>query len=373
MIDNIQVDTQEIGYHLAFFVGVWYMESILVTGGAGFIGSHFVDCLLDTHPDCHVTVLDKLSYAGKRENLCRAMKLHGNRLTFVEGDVLNLCFDRQLLAGCDAVVHFAAESHVERSTEEPLLFANNNTSGTVTLLEAARLEGVQRLLLISSVEVYGSRPKGARPSREEDLPGAPSPYAASKAAAEILARAYRQTYGLPVIITRSSNNFGPRQHQEKQLPAFISAALQGKPLLVHGDGGHIRQWLYVEDHCHALDLILHAAPSLVDGEIFNIGAGPTAERTTLQNARAVLDRTGSRSELQYLPDRQPTIRRLAVDSTKLEQRLGWRPQISFEAGLERTIAYYREKALQEPAKALHAPSTEEASTFFEEEAIPVGC
>jgi dTDP-glucose 4,6-dehydratase len=347
------------------------MRSIVVTGGAGFIGSHFVDYLLDTHSNCHVTVLDKLSYAGKRENLYRAMQLHGNRLRFVEGDVRNLYFGRQLLAECDAVVHFAAESHVERSTEEPLLFANNNTSGAVTLLEAARLEKVQRFLLISSVEVYGSRPDGDRPSREEDLPGAPSPYAASKAAAEIWASAYRQTYGLPVIITRSSNNYGPRQHQEKQLPAFISAALRGKPLWVQGDGGHIRQWLYIEDHCRALDLILHANASLVEGEIFNIGAGPAAERTTLQNARAVLDRTGSRSEMRYLPDRQPTIRRLAVDSTKLEQRLGWKPQISFDAGLERTIAYYQEKISQEAADLLHAPSSEEAA--FLEAALAVGC
>ena len=348
------------------------MESILVTGGAGFIGSHFVDYLLDTRPDCHVTVLDKLSYAGKRENLCRAMTLHRDRLKFVEGDVRNLYFSRRLLGSCDTVVHFAAESHVERSTEEPLLFANNNTSGTVTLLEAAQRERVQRFLLISSVEVYGSRPEGDRPSREEDLPTAPSPYAASKAAAESWASAYRQTYGLPVIITRSSNNFGPRQHQEKQLPAFISAALQGKPLWVQGDGGHIRQWLYVEDHCRALDLILHAEASLVVGEIFNIGAGPTAERTTLQNARTVLERTGNRSEVRFTPDRQPTIRRLALDAAKLEQRLGWRPQISFEAGLERTIAYYQEKASQAKAKPVHAPSTQEEPTLFEE-AIPVGC
>ena len=342
------------------------MQSILITGGAGFIGSHFVDYLLDAHPDCHVTVLDKLSYAGRRENLCRAMKLYGDRLTFVEGDVRNLYFSRRLLSSCDAVVHFAAESHVERSTEEPLLFANNNTSGTVTLLEAARLERVQRFLLISSVEVYGSRPEGDRPSREEDLPGAPSPYAASKAAAEIWASAYHQTYGLPVIITRSSNNYGPRQHREKQLPAFISAALQGKPLLVQGDGGHIRQWLYVEDHCRALDLILHAETSLVEGEIFNIGAGPTAERTTLQNARAVLDRIGSRSELRFTPDRQPTIRRLALDSTRLEQRLGWRPQVSFDVGLDRAIAYYQEKIAQHQAKLLPASSPEE-------EPIPIGC
>ncbi len=348
------------------------MESILITGGAGFIGSHFVDYLLEAHPRYHVTVLDKLSYAGKRENLCRAMQLYGDRLNFVEGDVRNLYFGRRLLSGYDAVVHFAAESHVERSTEEPLLFANNNTSGTVTLLEAARLEKVQRFLLISSVEVYGSRPEGDRPSREDDLPGAPSPYAASKAAAEIWASAYRQTYGLPVIITRSSNNYGPRQHQEKQLPAFISAALQGKPLWVQGDGGHIRQWLYVEDHCRALDLILHADASLVEGEIFNIGAGPAAERTTLQNARAVLDRTRSRSEIRYLPDRQPTIRRLAVDSTKLEQRLGWRPQVSFDVGLERTIAYYQAQCCQETAERLRASSPQAEPASFEE-ILPVGC
>ncbi len=317
------------------------MRCILVTGGAGFIGSHFVDLLLATYFDYRVVVLDKLTYAGNRENLRDAFG--SDRLKFVRGDVRDLELDRSLLRTyhCDAVVHFAAESHVERSTENPLLFASTNATGTITLLEAARLEGgVKRFLLVSSIEVYGPCAEFGSPWREEDRIDPPTPYAAAKASAEHWAFAYWKSYGLPTIISRSCNNYGPRQYPEKQLPTFISAARQGKPLPVYGEGKPLRQWLYVEDHCRALDLLLHADEEQVVGEIFNIG-GPDAERTALDNARAVLKHFGKGEEaLHFVPDRVPSIRRLALDASKLKQRLGWKPQVCFDEGLERTLAFY---------------------------------
>lgn len=349
------------------FLGVC-MQSILVTGGAGFIGSHFVDYILATYPECRVVVLDKLTYAGKKANLAEAMLWGQDRLKFVEGDAADLALNRWVFQAyhCDAVVHFAAESHVVRSTEHPLSFFSNNINSTAMLLEAARFAGVQQFLLISTVEVYGSCSMSQKPWQETDPIRATTPYAASKIAAESLALAYWQSYGLPVVVTRSCNNYGPRQHEEKQLPDLISMALSGGPLRLQGDGKHLRQWLYVEDHCRALDLLLHADASQVAGEIFNIGSGPDGERTTLENVDAVLAGLGLSCPIHFGPDRQPTIRRLAVDSTKLEQRLGWRPQISFGEGLERTLAYYREKACQEQAHLSHTPSSKE-------ELVPIGC
>lgn len=317
------------------------MRCILVTGGAGFIGSHFVDLLLATYPDYRVVVLDKLTYAGNTDNLRDAFA--SDRLEFVRGDVRDLESDCALLRTyhCDAVVHFAAESHVERSTEEPLLFASTNADGTAILLEAVRRVGsVQRFLFVSSVEVYGSCAELGRPWREEDRIDPPTPYAAAKASAEHWAFAYWQSYGLPTVISRSCNNYGPRQYPEKQLPTFISAARQGKPLPVYGEGKHLRQWLYVEDHCRALDLLLHADERQVVGEIFNVGS-PDAERTALQNARAVLKRFGRGEDaICFTPNRVPSIPRLALDASKLEWRLGWKPQIGFDDGLERTLAFY---------------------------------
>ncbi len=318
------------------------MRCVLVTGGAGFIGSHFVDFLLNTHPDYRIVVLDKLTYAGNRENLRDAFA--SGRLEFVQGDVRDLELDRSLLRTyhCEVVAHLAAESHVETSTQEPLLFARSNSDGTAVLLEAARLEGgVQRFLLVSSVEVYGSCAERGQPWREDDPIYPPTPYAAAKAAAEHWAFAYWKSYDLPVVISRCANNYGPRQHPEKQLPAFISAARQGRPLWVHGDGRHLRQWLYVEDHCRALDLLLHADERQVVGQIFNIGGGPETERTTYENARTVLKRFGRGEEALYFSsDRVPSIRRLALDASKLKQRLGWKPQVCFDEGLERTLAFY---------------------------------
>jgi dTDP-glucose 4,6-dehydratase len=321
------------------------MRTLLVTGGAGFIGSHFVDYTLAAHRDYHVVVLDKLTYAGKRSNLREAEATAGDRLTFVQGEVGDMELVRQLLRDCDQVVHFASESHVVRSTQDPLLFARNNMNSTALLLEAARLQGVRRFLLISTVEVYGSCHERLTASREDDLVKPSTPYSAAKVAAESWAAAYWQSYGLPVVITRSCNNYGPRQHEEKQLPDLIAMALRDEPLRLQGDGRHVRQWLYVEDHCRALDALLHADEHLVAGEIFNIGGGPGAERTTVENAHAVLERLGKRLPILYGPDRVPSIRRLALDSSKLERLLDWEPQVSFEEGLERTLAFYARKPM----------------------------
>ena len=330
------------------------MRSIVVTGGAGFIGSHFVESILTSHPDYRVIVLDKLTYAGKRSNLRNAEALAGDRLTFVRGDVGDLELDLHVLRGCDLVIHFASESHVERSTRDPLLFARNNSNNTAILLEAARLERVKRFLLVSTVEVYGSCDAQGAPWREGNPLNASTPYAASKISAEAWAAAYWQSYDLPIIITRSCNNYGTRQHPEKQLPDLISMALRGEPLRLQGDGQHLRQWLYVTDHCRALDMLLHADERLVIGETFNIGPGPEGERTTLQNAHAILEYLGKDLEITFGPDRVPSIRRLALDASKLEQRLGWKPQVSFAEGLERTIAFYHREAIRPPSATIPA-------------------
>jgi dTDP-glucose 4,6-dehydratase len=329
------------------------MRSILVTGGAGFIGSHFVDFILAAHRDYHVFVLDKLTYAGRRSNLHQAESAAGDRLTFVQGDAGDTEIGCRLLRECDLVVHFASESHVVRSTQDPMLFARNNANNTALLLEATRQQGVKRFLLVSSVEVYGSSHQRVAPSREDDLVNPSTPYAAAKVAVEAWASAYWQSYGLPVVVTRSCNNYGPRQHEEKQLPDVITMARRGGPIRLQGDGGHVRQWMYVTDHCRALDLLLHADERLVVGETFNIGTGPGGERTTLQNAHAVLERLGKRCDITFGPDRVPSIRRLALDSSKLEKRLGWKPLVSFDEGLDRTLAFY----CPEYVSRAHAPVT----------------
>ncbi len=341
------------------------MRSMLVTGGAGFIGSHYLSLMLAAYPDYRVVVLDKLTYAANKAYLSQAMEAAPGRLEVVEGDLARENFAEWLLGEyhCDVVVHFAAESHVERSVENPMLFWNSNAQGSARLLEAARRKKVKRFLFVSSVEVYGPQAEGDPLWREEDMIRPSTPYAAAKAAAERWAFAYWKSYDLPIVITRCCNNYGPRQHTEKQLPAFITAALSDKPLLVHGDGKHLRQWLYVEDHCRALDMLLHADENKVLGEIFNIGGGPQAERTTLQNAEAVLARLGKAGQMISVPDRVPSIRRLALDSSKLEQRLGWKPLVSFEEGLERTLAFYathfsQDEAAAFQAKAQHATTPE---------------
>src|SRR5579885_2112360 len=264
---------------------------ILVTGGAGFIGSNFIHILLAEYPTYEVVILDKLTYAGNLANLSSV--LSRKNCTFLQGDITDRAAVEEVMRGCQAVVHFAAETHVDRSILTPDVFLTTNVMGTFTLLEAARACGIARFIQISTDEVYGNAlsPEGvSRPSLETDAQRPMSPYAASKAAADSLAYSYWTTYRLPVVITRCGNNYGPYQYPEKQLPLFILNALNNRPLPVYGDGQHTRDWIHVRDHCAALDAILHAPPEQTYGQIYNIGA--ENERSILQNAEAVLDILG---------------------------------------------------------------------------------
>ena len=317
---------------------------VLVTGGAGFIGSNFVQYFLAHHPDYEVVVLDKLTYASNLVNLSPVS--HLTKYSFVQGDICDPSIVTQAMTACDAVVNFAAETHVDRSIMHPETFLHTNIQGTYVLLEVARQLQVRRFIQVSTDEVYGNAlsPEGiSRPSLETDALMPLSPYAASKAASDRLAYSYWVTYGLSVVITRSSNNYGPFQYPEKQLPLFILNALEGYPLPIYGDGQHSRDWTHVSDHASAIDLLLHADVTKVNGEVFNIGTNE--ERTTLQNATCVLDILGrSHNLLRFVPDRLGHVRRHAVDSSKLRQVLGWQPCITFSDGIVRTIHWYRENS-----------------------------
>ena len=326
------------------------IRTLLVTGGAGFIGSNFVHHIRRTHPDWRVVVLDKLTYAGNEANL--AALRDDPDLAFIRGDICDRADVERAFetlgdgVGCDAVLNFAAETHVDRSILDPGAFVRTDVEGTYTLLEAARDRGVARFIQISTDEVYGNAaaPGGeSRPSRETDALMPLSPYAASKAGADRLAFSYWATYGLPVVVTRCANNYGPYQYPEKQLPLFITNALHDRPLPVYGDGANTRDWIHVSDHCAALEAILLAPAERVDGEVFNVGADE--ERSVLDNARLVLELLGKpESLIQLVPDRLGHVRRHAVDSTRLRERLGWRPTIRFRAGLAETVAWYQTHA-----------------------------
>ncbi|GCE31075.1 dTDP-glucose 4,6-dehydratase [Dictyobacter alpinus] len=314
---------------------------ILVTGGAGFIGSNFVRHLLDHYPSDDILVFDLLTYAGNLANLPSLPSTA--RLSFIHGDICDEQTVAQTMAGCDAVVHFAAETHVDRSLLNARDFMATNVQGTYILLEAARKHHIQRFLYISTDEVYGNAcsPTGtSRPSQETDTLRPLSPYAASKAGADTLAFSYWASYGLPVIITRSSNNYGPYQYPEKQLPLFILNALEDRPLPIYGDGQHSRDWIHVYDHVAALSLLLHQSESNMDGEIFNVGAHQ--ERTTLENATLVLKSLEkSPEQISFVQDRLGHVRRHAVDTTKISQQVGWQAKISFEEGIKQTIEWYQ--------------------------------
>ncbi len=310
------------------------MRKVLITGGAGFIGSNFIRFLLD-RTGMHVTVLDKLTYAGNLENLA-GLDATG-RFEFVRGSIC----DRELVEklfrrGLDAVLNFAAESHVDRSILRPASFIETNIIGTEVLLEAARRWKTPLFVQISTDEVYGSRLEG---SFTEASPLAPSsPYSASKASADLLVQAYAKTYGLNAIITRSSNNYGPYQFPEKLIPLLISNALRGLPLPIYGDGLYVRDWIYVLDHCRALLAILERGRP---GEIYNIGA--RSERTNLEIARIILSKLGlDESLIEFVEDRPGHDRRYSLDPSKIESELGWRPDVSLEQGLELTIRWYQE-------------------------------
>lgn len=317
-------------------------RNVFVTGGAGFIGSNFVFHLLKTLPDVHVKVYDNLTYAGNEENLER---VKGNpRFSLVKGDICDMQAVRRAMLDCNMVVHFAAETHVDRSILGRDPFIHTNIQGTVTLLEAAQELGIERFLHVSTVEVYGNTAPSVSPRHQfsENDPLNPlSPYASSKAAADRLAYSYWTTFKLPVVITRCVNNYGPYQYPEKQIPLFITNALQGRPLPVHGDGKSTRNWIHVEDHCRALLAMLDAPAEIVVGEVFNIGTDE--ERSVIDNAKAIkrlLPESHPYSPIVHVEDRKGAVHRLAVDSTKLCERLGWVPQISFEDGLASTVQWY---------------------------------
>jgi dTDP-glucose 4,6-dehydratase len=312
----------------------------LVTGGAGFIGSNFVRYFLDNHTEDRVIVLDAFTYAGNIRNL--ADLLTNPRLRIMQGNICDRSIVDRAMAGCDWVLNFAAETHVDRSIMAPEIFVQTDVIGTYTLLEAARMHGVQRFIQISTDEVYGEAqdPDGtSRSSLETDSLNPHSPYAASKAGADRLAFSYWATYRLPVVITRSSNNYGPYQHPEKQIPLFITNAINNRHLPIYGNGQNTRDWLHVVDHCRALDLLLTSPPDVVNGEVFNIGSGE--ERSVLENASLILELLKkSQSLLRFVPDRLGHVYRHGVCTGKLCERVGWRPQIPFRQGLEQTVMWY---------------------------------
>jgi len=306
---------------------------LLVTGGAGFIGSNFIRYVLSTHPDDAVVNLDKLTYAGNPANLADLGA--DPRYAFVHGDICDAPLVRDVAHDVDAIVNFAAETHVDRSLLEPMAFLRTDVFGVFTLLEAARELRIPRVLHISTDEVYGSRLEGS--SAETDPLRPSNPYSASKASAELLAGAYWATYRLPVLITRSSNNFGPYQFPEKVIPLFITNALDDEPLPLYGDGRNVRDWLYVLDNCAALDLVLRKGQ---DGETYNVGGGCEVENGVL--TREILRLTGrSDALIRHVQDRPGHDRRYSVDSAKVA-RLGWAPRYAFPAALEATVRWYQE-------------------------------
>jgi len=312
------------------------MTRVLVTGGAGFIGSNFVRWAHRTHEDWHLTTLDKLSYAGRLENLQEV--IDSPRHTFVKGDVADPEVAAPLVREADLVVHFAAETHVDRSILAAGEFIQTDVYGTFVLLEAARTSPrLKRFIQISTDEVYGSVPEGL--SRETDELRPRNPYAASKAGADRLAYSFFATYGVPVIITRASNNYGPNQFPEKVIPLFITNAIDEQPLPLYGDGLNVRDWLHVEDHCRALDLLIREGQP---GEVYNVGGGNEVRNVDL--TRRILQLTGRpESLITPVTDRPGHDRRYALDTAKV-RALGWRPEVPFDEGLAATVAWYRGNA-----------------------------
>ena len=312
---------------------------ILVTGGAGFIGGNFIQYMLKNHPDCRMVCLDKLTYAGNLSTLAGA--LNNANFTFVRGDIADSDFVCGLFAreSFDAVVNFAAESHVDRSISGAQVFMVSNVVGVQVLLDACNRYGVRRFHQISTDEVYGDLPLGS-PSLKftEESPLRPSsPYAASKAAADLIALASRRTYGTFVTISRSSNNYGPYQHPEKLIPLVLTRVLAGEKVPVYGDGQNVREWISVFDHCRAVDLVLQNGES---GEIYNVGGG--VEMANIDLVELILNELGvSRSLIEFVPDRKGHDRRYSMDSNKMAYKFGWRPQTNFLEGIKRTVRWYK--------------------------------
>ena len=306
---------------------------LLVAGGAGFIGSSFVRLLRRRRPETEVWVLDKLTYAGNRANLAEFEG--GSGFRFVHGDICDQELVDRLAGEVDAIVNFAAETHVDRSLLDPFAFVRTDVLGATVLCEAARTHRHQVFLLVSTDEVYGDIPAGR--AREDDALRPRSPYAASKAGGELLARSYAVSHGVPLLVTRGSNTYGPNQYPEKLVPVLITNAIDDLPLPLYNDGTAVRDYVHVDDHCRAIDLVLHEAPP---GEVHNIGTG--VETSGNQVARTVLDLLGKPSSLvQYVADRPGHDYRYALDTTRLRE-LGWRPLVDFQTGMRETVRWYRE-------------------------------
>jgi dTDP-glucose 4,6-dehydratase len=320
---------------------------VLVTGGAGFIGSHYVRSLLsDAYPayaDADVVVLDLLTYAGTLTNV--AACADSPRLRFVHGDIRNADTVAEVMAGTDVVVHFAAESHVDRSIKGAAEFVSTNIVGTQVLLQAALEARVTRFVQVSTDEVYGSIDDGAWPETHALQPN--SPYSASKASADLLARSYHRTHGLPVCITRCSNNYGPHQFPEKVIPLFVTNLIDGKKVPLYGDGMNVRDWLHVDDHCRGIQLVAEKGR---DGEIYNIGGG--TELTNRELTHRLIDAVGAdASMIVSVPDRKGHDRRYCVDWSKIADELGYAPRVPFDEGLAATVRWYADnRSWWEPLK-----------------------
>jgi dTDP-glucose 4,6-dehydratase len=302
---------------------------VLVTGGAGFIGSNFVHYLLKKHPDTEVTVLDKLTYAGRKENLQDVL----SKIRFIKGDIAKKEDVAKAAKDCDYIVNFAAETHVDRSIVEAGTFVLTDVLGTYNLLETARKLDISKFEQISTDEVYGHIKEGS--FREEDKLNPRNPYSASKAGAELLCRSYFETYGLPVVVTRSSNNYGPYQHPEKLIPKTIIYALENKLIPVYGTGENIRDWLYVEDNCEAIDAVLHKG---TEGEAYNIGA--QQEMKNIDVVKIILKLSNRPEKLiSFVKDRPGHDVRYSLDIEKI-RKLGWKPKIKFNDGIKKTVDWY---------------------------------
>ena len=309
------------------------MTKLLVTGGAGFIGSCFVRHVLKKHPDYKIINLDALTYCGNLENL-RDIENNPN-YTFVHGNICDKKLVRELISEVDCVVNFAAESHVDNSIKTPEIFIETNVQGTLNLLQASKEIGVERFLQVSTDEVYGSL--GSTGYFYETTPLAPnSPYSASKASADMLVRAYHETFKVPVLNTRCSNNYGPYQYPEKLIPFFISKLLRGEKVPVYGDGLNVRDWLYVYEHCEAIDVVLHKGRI---GDVYNIGGHN--EKTNIEITKLILQAMGKdESSIEYVQDRLGHDRRYAISNDKITSELGWQPSLTFEEGIKLTIDWY---------------------------------
>lgn len=309
------------------------MVNVIVTGGAGFIGSNFLKYMVEKYPDYHFTNLDALTYCGNLENLISIE--NKENYSFVKGDIRDKDLVNDLVKDADYVINFAAESHVDRSIQDPEIFIKSNVLGTQVLLNAAKEHGVEKYLQISTDEVYGTL--GATGYFTEKTPLQPnSPYSASKASADLVVRAFHETFDLPVNITRCSNNYGPYQFPEKLIPLMISNALEDKKLPVYGDGKNIRDWLHVYDHCTAIDLVLHEGKF---GEVYNIGGNN--EKQNIEIVKLILKELGKdESLIEFVDDRLGHDRRYAIDSTKIQEELGWKPKYTFETGIHETIQWY---------------------------------